>query len=457
MPHDRSIAASTVTGATALPDPAGATVVPDHAAGKETTDAAGRPSPRSHLPLRVALLYSVANLGAGLIYSLFLSAMPKYLDSYHLRPELIGLLSSERSLIGSLTQPFAGRMSDRIRTPLGRRRPFFLVGVPLTALALVALGFHPALGLMIALVALASFFFNVAQDPYVALMADISLPEQRGRLGAYLGFSGLLGAIIFNLVAAALWSKHQFAVFLFAAGGLLCAYTVTFFTVREPARVSPAARLPTTPLRYLRDLLRRRELIRFVGAIWLFDAGLGGANPFAVLFGSKTLHLPDSQAFLLVIIIALSTAAGVVPAGLLGDRLGKKRILIAGMVIIVVGALAGARVHSIGWAIPALVLFGLGSACTTALNLPILTEIVPAGRTGEILGLCSSIWATAPAVGAVCAGHFINSALPDTYRNAFIWAGILVGCAAAILLTLRLPQSGDDASARVHPAHGRDS
>jgi MFS family permease len=76
-----------------------------------------------------AVRFSVANVGAQGIYALFNQSMPMYLQAYGLDPAWIGLLANERSFVGSLVQPFIGRLSDRTRTPFGRRRPFFLVGV----------------------------------------------------------------------------------------------------------------------------------------------------------------------------------------------------------------------------------------------------------------------------------------------------------------------------------------
>jgi Na+/melibiose symporter-like transporter len=72
---------------------------------------------------RTALQYSVANLGASVVYALFNFAMPLYLAAYNLHPSLIGLLANERSFVGAFVQPIVGRLSDRTRTRLGRRRP----------------------------------------------------------------------------------------------------------------------------------------------------------------------------------------------------------------------------------------------------------------------------------------------------------------------------------------------
>src|SRR4051812_41585689 len=112
-------------------DPTGENAVPANAYATERPQGDTGASAETRFDTGKASRYSVANLGSSLVYGLFNSAMPLYLQGYGVAPWLIGLLANERAFVGALVQPFVGRMSDRIRTPLGRRRPFFLVGVPL--------------------------------------------------------------------------------------------------------------------------------------------------------------------------------------------------------------------------------------------------------------------------------------------------------------------------------------
>jgi MFS family permease len=388
------------------------------------------------VPLATALLFSVANVGSNLVFAFFNFAMPLYLGSYHLRPEFIGLLANERSFVGGFIQPFVGRLSDRTRTRLGRRRPFFLVGVPLMALALLVLGLHPPFAVMIAVVPIAGFFLFIAFDPYLAMMADMTPPEQRGQVGAYLAVAAMLGTILLNLVAGFLWAQHEFAVFLFTAAGLVITFGVTFVTVREPPHPIASPQIPRNPLRYLGEVLRHRELTKYIIALGLFYLGTGGATPFVTLFATKALRVSESQAFFLVIVIVLCTALGAVPAGLLADRIGKKPVLIVGLALFSGGALFGSQVPSVRAAIPAMILVGLGNACPTALTIPLLADLIPVRRMGEFIGLGSFVWSIAQPIGSVCAGALVNSALPSTYRHTFIWAGILMACAAAVMLTV---------------------
>src|SRR5439155_374862 len=74
----------------------------------------------------------------------------------------VGLLSQERSLAGAFAQPIVGSISDRTRTRIGRRRPFFIVGVSLTAASLLFLAGFPPLVPMVLVLSVNAFFLNVA-------------------------------------------------------------------------------------------------------------------------------------------------------------------------------------------------------------------------------------------------------------------------------------------------------
>src|ERR1043166_35931 len=109
------------------------------------------------LSLRTMLLYSVASAGTNMVAAFTNAGLPLYLVPYGLPGWLVGLLAQERSGVGGLVQPVVGLISDRTRTRLGKRRPFFLIGAPLTALGLIVLTFHPPLAAMLGVVSILAF------------------------------------------------------------------------------------------------------------------------------------------------------------------------------------------------------------------------------------------------------------------------------------------------------------
>ncbi len=408
-------------------------------------------------PVGQAARYSVANFGSATFYMLFNSGMPLYLDTYGLNPALIGLLANERSFVGALVQPVVGRMSDRTRTPLGRRRPFFLVGVPLVALALLLLAIHPPFWIMLGIMTIAAFFLAVAVDPYLALMADLFPLEQRGRVGGLLQMGNALGAITFSVLALALWSSHEFWVFLTVIVLMVLTWGYTFLTVREPPLPAQPEVRPARPTAraYVRDLLHYREPAKYTLAMMFFWAGNGGATPYVTLFGKHALGADDSATFLLPIMYIVVTALFAVPAGLLADRIGKKPVLTLGLLIYGVGAIVGSQSPTLLTASVALAFIGLGNACTAVL-IPLMTDMAPPRRCAELVGIFSAATSFTQPLGAACAGLVVDlvshlAGEATGYRWSFIFAGVVILIGAAILQTVH-PARADVSDAAPLPA-----
>ena len=402
----------------------------------------------ANFPTGRAVNYSVANIGASMVYGLFNTAMPEYLKTYGLPPALIGLLANERSFVGAFAQPIIGRMSDRTRSPLGRRRPFFLVGVPLMSLSLMALAFHPPFWIMLAVMTIGAFFLAVAMDPYISLMADIFPAEQRGRVGGLIGLTTALGVIVFSLMAKFFWGNSEALVFGIVIAVLILTFGYTYFTVKEPTVQPHVVEKPTEQMtfrqkvsKYISDLKQYPEAAKYVTALSMFWLGTGGVVPFVTLFGVEVLGAKDGQEFLLPLAFVVISALFSVPAGLLSDRIGKKKVLTIGLVIYGLGALVGSQSTDLTQATIALALAGLGNAGTAPLN-PLLTQLIPRKRTAEFIGLGSAVWSFVQPVGSVAAGMVVTISgffvsQHDTYRWAFVFAGLMVMLAALMLQRVR--------------------
>src|SRR5436853_5451361 len=93
------------------------------------------------LSMATMLLYAAGSIGTGAFYAFNNFVLPPVLKSFGASDLLIGLLSSSRSIEGALIQPTVGALSDRVWTRFGRRAPFILVGIPLSAVFFVSAAF----------------------------------------------------------------------------------------------------------------------------------------------------------------------------------------------------------------------------------------------------------------------------------------------------------------------------
>ncbi|MEP3388290.1 MAG: MFS transporter [Reichenbachiella sp.] len=94
-------------------------------------------------------------------------------------------------LMGLIVQPIVGHYSDKTWTKMGRRKPFFLTGALLAAVGLIAMpnagaltAIFPALWIGAGMLMVMDASFNIAMEPFRALVADMMPADQRT-----LGFS----------------------------------------------------------------------------------------------------------------------------------------------------------------------------------------------------------------------------------------------------------------------------
>lgn len=196
-------------------------------------------------------------------------------------------------ITGLLVQPIVGWLSDRTRSPLGRRRPYLLAGAVLSALALVAMPNASTLWACSLTLWLLTASVNIAMEPFRALVADTLPDEQRTQgfatqvffIGAGAVFASLLPWIMSHLFGLSVRTDGEAlppsvrAAFYVGALCLLAVVSWTVFTTPEQAPPPASARtagpaLVTTPGRALRG-----------GALWM--TGGGALAGFAFVTGQE--------------------------------------------------------------------------------------------------------------------------------------------------------------------------
>jgi maltose/moltooligosaccharide transporter len=389
------------------------------------------------------VLYGSGNIGAGMVFGFTNAALPLYLASYGLPNWAIGLLAQDRPPLAGLSQIVVGLLSDRTRTRLGRRRPYLLVGVPVTCMALVGLALRPPLWMMVAFLVAMTTFLAIAYGPYLALLADLVPSRRRGRVGSVLALSSMLGQLSLLWLASGLWSESEPLVFFAVAVVLLVGFGLTFFGLREPTAPPREAKpLRIEPLKYARDVLGHREVSKYLLATLFFWLGTGGVIPFLTRFAVNELGTDEATAFQLLMIAIVATAVFTLPAGWLADRFGKKPMLLVGLASFGLAILIGSQVRTVEQAALALAATGAANGVCTTLLFPLLTDLIPARRAAEFTGLGAAVWELAQPLGAMMGGVAADAS--GTLRGSLVGAGLLTLVSCALLTRVRPPTSAEN-------------
>ncbi|MFD8570166.1 MFS transporter [Streptomyces sp. NPDC059639] len=190
----------------------------------------------------------------------------------------------------------------------------------------------------------------------------------------------------------------------------------------------------------------RLVLISVSVALMAVVASVSGLNVaqthMAVEFGAS-----QSTVLWIINIYTLALAALLLPLGAIGDRLGRKPMLVAGLTLFGVASVVAGLAPSAGVMIAARVAAGVGAAMIMPVTLAVITSTFPEQERGRAIG----VW-TGVAGGGGILGMFLSALLVDVadWRWLFVLPVVLVVIALVMTLT-SVPDS------REHSAHSFDA
>jgi EmrB/QacA subfamily drug resistance transporter len=133
----------------------------------------------------------------------------------------------------------------------------------------------------------------------------------------------------------------------------------------------------------------------------------------------------------------IAFAAGIITAAALGDRLGRRRVFVAGLALFTLASAACALAPSASALIAARAVQGLGGAAVLPLSLTILTTAFPARRRGTIVGIYGGLAGLAVAIGPLVGGA-VTEGLDWHW---IFWVNVPIGVVAGLLSLRLLPES----------------
>jgi MFS family permease len=370
-----------------------------------------------------------------------------------------GTILAAGALVALVISPLAGALSDRRRAPGVRRRPFLVLGVLCSSVALASMvPFGRGSSLLLYALAFLNlqFWWNWAAGPYAGLIPDLVPEGARSTASAWMNVMSVLGAIVGNLALVPLFRPERPAAALatLAAIGLVV-LALTLARVRE----RPVAG-PTPPF----------DMIEFLGSFWLsprqhsnfywvlatrlfVNMGVWSIFAFLMFYLSDVIGVAAPEKVLPALLGA--GAAVAIPASLLGarlaDRFGIVALVRATSWIMAVAAACYVLIAfapSLVLVAPVIVIFSAASGAYQAVDWALALAVLPSpARAGKDMGIWHISMVLPQIVGPATTGWLISwlsqaASGPFAYTVAFGIAALWFLLAAAFVGHIRLAEPG---------------
>ncbi len=379
-------------------------------------------------------------------------------------------------LVGMIVQPIIGHYSDKTWNRVGRRKPYFLTGALLSSTALIFLpnsggmaGIIPALWIGAGMVMVMDASFNIAMEPFRALVAD-NLPDSQSTLGFsiqtfLIGLGAVVGSALpdilaksgVSMVAAAdgIAPNIKYAFYIGAAVFVAAILVTIFFSKEYPPEEyqkyhgKPDAKTEKsglseifTDFKNMPKTMKQLGLVQFFSwfalfTMWVFTAdavathvyGLTGDYAKSVAYNEAGNKV--GSAFGVYNFVAMIYALFLpVIARYLGRKLTHAISLIAGGF----GLLSIYFVKD-----PAMLnycMIGVGLAWASILAMPyvILSGAIPPGKLGIYMGIFNFFITLPQIINGLFGGAIVKHIYGGKPIYAIVLAGFFLLCGAVSVL-----------------------
>ena len=370
----------------------------------------------------------------GLMDPLYDTYVPIFLSRYLRLNTVISWVMVLDNVFAIFLIPFVALWSDRTRTRIGRRMPFIVVLLPLSAACFGLLPYAAAISLAALLAAI--FFLNLfkqaARGPVVALMPDIIPGDYRSEANGVINTMGGIATIVGTIGLARLMDLDMVLPIIGATKGRLpfpvagilvvLAAILVFALVRERGGTE-SSKEERVPLRSSLTAIageKDKSALWILLSLFLWFLGYQGILPFVGKYAKEILGVSEGMAALPAGMVAVGYALFAIPSGYVAHRLGRRRVIRASLVALAAVLLAlfafEPLTSALGLAgkgrfflfLPIMLAFGLFWGTVVTNSFPMLWQMASFGTMGVYTGLYYTFSQAAAITGPLVTGPIID-------------------------------------------------
>ena len=405
------------------------------------------------------VLVGLAFLSICAFWQMYDNVVPLILTkTFHLNETFSGAIMAADNILALFLLPFFGTLSDRTDTKLGKRTPYILGG---TLAAVILLNILPLLdnsyyaaasaGKMVAFIVVLGLLLismGTYRSPAVALMPDVTPKPLRSRANAIINLMGAVGGIIYLAIAAVMYPNSKVLgldhvnyqpLFIVVALIMAVSIIVMKLTINEPKLVAENRALEAEHPEWnlaeddgsgneVLPAKVKRSLGFLLASIALWFIGYNGITTWFTTYVDKVMGQGLGGASTCLLIATGGAIISYIPIGSLAHRIGRKRTIMIGIVLLASCFAAGyflttafSSINAIMFVVFALV--GFAWAAINVNSLPMVVEMCKGSDIGKFTGYYYTASMAAQVVTPILAGFLMRNI---SYKVLFPYAALFV-------------------------------
>lgn len=373
-------------------------------------------------PVRVVFGIAIFQFALTYIERISSDVVPLFINRFTDSAFLIYIVWSLNPLFNIINQPYVGWKGDRIWTRYGRRIPFILVGVPLTALFLILVPYSTGLPApffwAFAFIFWYQFFNDVAWGAYQPLYGEVIPPKQRGFVSGIQQIFGALSAFfclafglgvlmsnkdkippLFKLLPDSIWEPlfnlpNVLPSFMTGFKGVFGLGAVLFVVCliplclmvkeKKPAVIPEKSRFRL--LGYYKEIFRSKQYVTLVALMIVLNLITTCIMSTNQLFARNALGLAASDAGFIIALDPLVVLLLAFPVGMLSDKIGRRKVIALSLIFTVITCSCALMATSSHWLVAIVLLWGIARTLQFVAFVPLIIDYIAPDRMGTFLG-----------------------------------------------------------------------
>lgn len=407
-------------------------------------------------------------------WQLYDNLIPKMLKyTFGLDDSITNSIMALDNVLALFLLPVFGRISDSVKTPIGKRTPFIIGGTIIATGTMVLVPYADQkknLTLFVVALGIVLLAMSFYRSPAVALMPDLTPKPLRSKANAIINLMGAIGGvyalIVMKLFIPKVGHPDYTRVYLFVILLMLFAVVVLLLTIRENKLVEEieevnrkleeekgdeattlegtiplekgtfSENMASEPKAMSREV--KKSMYFILASIFLWFTAYNGVTTAFSRYVTEVWGLEGGGFTNSLMVATVAAIVSYIPIGIISSRVGRKKTIIAGIILMTISYLCGCLLLNYSPLIYGVfALTGIGWAAINVNSYPMVVEMSKGTDVGKYTGIYYTFSMAAQIFSPVLSGFLLQYV---SYRTLFPYA---LGFSAASLITMLFVKHGD--------------